>query len=237
MPLTQTDDAPTIQRYARVAGVAMLLSIVFGGLGEAYLPAKIIVSGDAAASAANILAHPMLFRASFATYFVEGVCDVALCLLWYVILKPVNRHLALMSAFFGIVSMVMYAVAQSSFFAASLVVRDASVAAAFTVEQRNALVMICLRLSVMVAALFLAIYGIATMLRGWLIMRSGYLPKVLGILFMIGGFGFIVRTATYVLAPSLSSAIYLLPMAAAGLPLMVWLLWRGVDVPALASRG
>jgi hypothetical protein len=235
-PSVSADQAHTIQRYARAAGVAMLLSIVFGFLGEAYIPGKFLVRGDAAATAATILAHPTLFRLGFASYFVEGVCDVALCLLFYVVLKPVNRNLALMSAFFGIVSMVTYAIAQSSFFAASLVIRDPAMAASFTADQRNALVLLCLRLSAMIATLFLAIYGTASMLRGWLIMRSGYLPKWLGILLLIGGAGFFLRTATYVLAPSFSSVAFLLPMALAGIPLMGWLLVRGVDMRALERR-
>src|SRR5438876_8758029 len=108
--------ADTLQRYARLAGVAMLLSIVFGALGEAYIPGRIMVRGDAAATAANILAHPTLFRLGFATYLVEGICDVALCVFFYILLKPVNRNLALLSAFFGIASMVTYATAESSYF-------------------------------------------------------------------------------------------------------------------------
>ena len=221
--------AATLQRYARYAGVAMLLSIVFGFLGEAWIPGRIIVSGDAAATAANILQHPTLFRLGFATYLVEGICDIALCLFFYVLLEPVNRHLALLSAFFGIVSMAMYAVAESSYFAASLVVRDAGGLAAFTADQRNALAFLCMRLFSMIAALFLGIYGIASAIRGYLFMRSGYLPKLLGLLLMAGGAGFLIRSTTYILAPAYSSALIAIPMALAGLPLTWWLLFGGVN--------
>jgi hypothetical protein len=69
------------------------------------------------------------------------------------------------------------------------------------------------------------------MLRGYLIMRSQYLPSVIGILFMIGGAGFFLRSVTYIVAPSYSSPLLLIPMALAGIPLMVWLLVRGVDTP------
>ncbi len=65
----------------------MLLSIVFGFLGEMYLPGKIIVSGDAAATAANIRDNPMLFRLTFASYLVEGICDVALLVFFYIALR------------------------------------------------------------------------------------------------------------------------------------------------------
>ena len=93
--------------------LAMVLTVVFGTLGELVIPGRFIVSGDAAATAANILAHPALFRAGFATYLVEGICDIALCVLFYVLLEPVNRKLALLSAFFGIASMVTFAVAET----------------------------------------------------------------------------------------------------------------------------
>src|SRR6185503_16312753 len=159
-------DVSTLQRYARAAGVAMLLSIVFGFLGEMYLPGKIIVSGNAAATAANITGHPTLFRLTFASYLVEGICDVTLCVFFYILLRPVDRNLALLSAFFGIVSMVTFAVAQGSFFASSLIVRDTAGMNAFTADQRNALAMLGVRFAGMLAALFLCMYGIASMLRG-----------------------------------------------------------------------
>jgi hypothetical protein len=236
--MADTVDAATLQRYARAAGVSMLLSVVFGFLGESYIPGRIMVPGDAAATAATLLAHPTLFRLGFATYLVEGICDVALCVFFYVLLKPVSRNLALLSAFFGIASMVIYATAESSYFVASLVVRDASGMAAFTAEQRNALTLLSLRIFVTIAGLFLALYGIATAIRGYLIMRSDYLPKVFGVLLMIGGAGFFLRTATFLLAPSYSSDLMLLPMAVAGIPFMLWLLIRGVRrTPRVPERG
>ena len=234
--VVQISQPDVIHRYARYAGVAMLLSIVFGALGEAYLPGKIIVGGDAAATAANIIARSTLFRLSFATYLVEGFCDIILCVLWYIVLKPVNRNLALISAFVGVVSMVTFAVAQSSFWASSLIVREAEGMTAFTEDQRNALAFLALRIATMVATLYMCFYGTASAIRGYLIMRSGYLPKVFGILFMIGGAGFILRSITYILAPAYGSWLMLIPMAVAGIPLTFWLLVKGIDRSALERR-
>jgi hypothetical protein len=229
-------DLASLPRYARAAGVAMLLSIIFGALGEAYIPTRIIVSGDAAATAANIVGNPTLFRLGFATYLVEGICDIALCVLFYVLLKPVNRNIALLSAFFGMASMITFAIAESAYFVSALVLRDAGGMASFTIDQRNALALLSLRISATIAALFLGIYGIATMIRGYLIMQSRYIPRLLGVLLMIGGAGFFLRTATFILAPRYSTDLMLLPMAAAGIPFMLWLLIRGVrSLPAAAS--
>ena len=67
------------------------------------------------------------------------------------------------------------------------------------------------------------------MIRGYLIARSTYLPRIFGILFIVGGAGFFLRSATYLLAPPLSTPVLLIPMALAGIPMMAWLLFRGVD--------
>ena len=222
-------DGLIVSRYARIAGVAMLLSIVFGLLGEMILPERIVVARDPAATAANILGNPMLFRLTFAAYLVEALCDIALCVFFYILLEPVDKRLALLSAFFGIASMVMYAVGQSSFFASYLVLGDSPGMTSFSTDQRNALAYLALRIAGTIGWLFLCLYGIASMIRGYLIARSGYLPKLLGILFIIGGACFFLRSATYLLAPNYSSPILLLPMALAGIPTMLWLLFRGID--------
>jgi len=229
-------DAAELQRYARVAGIAMLLSIIFGALGEGYIPGRIVLRGDAAATAANIIAHPVLFRMGFATYLVEGICDVALAVIFYILLRPVNRNLALISAFFGIASMVTFATAQSSWFAASVILRDVPGMNAFSADQRATLALYAVRLSGSIAWLFVGLYGTATIIRGWLIIRSGYLPRALGVLFVIGGIGFVLKNATFILAPALSSGLLLAPMALAGVPMMLWLLIRGVDEKKLVAQ-
>ncbi len=224
-----SNDAATLQRYARIAGVAMLLSLIFGFFGEMYLPGRILVAGDPTATAANITGHPLLFRLTFAAYLVEGICDVALCVFFYILLKPVDRNLALLSAFFGIVSMVTFAVGQASFYSASVVLRETGGMTAFTADQRNALALLCTRIAATISWLFLCMYGIASMIRGYLIARSRYLPRIIGILLLIGGAGFVVRSATFLLAPTYSSGLLLIPMMLAMISLTAWFLVRGVD--------
>jgi len=99
----------------------------------------------------------------------------------------------------------------------------------FTSNQRNALAYLAIRISGTIAWLFLCLYGIASMIRGYLIARSAYLPRILGVLFVAGGACFFLRSATYILAPKYSSPLLLIPMAFAGIPMMAWLLFRGID--------
>lgn len=105
--LAHQADVAVLQRYARAAGVAMLLWMVFGTIGELYLPGRIVVAGDAAATAANLIGNPMLLRLTFASYLVEGFCDIVVCVFWYILLRPADRNLALLSAFVGIVPMAL----------------------------------------------------------------------------------------------------------------------------------
>src|SRR5947209_16938975 len=104
------NDAPTylsaasVQKYARTAGILSLVTIIAGGFGEAYVQSKVIVSGDANATASNLLASVSMFRWGFAAYLVEALCDITLAWSFYLLLRPVHRYLALLSLCFGLVS-------------------------------------------------------------------------------------------------------------------------------------
>ena len=220
------------QRYARAAGVLILLSLAFGAWGEGYVPSRLVVGRDAAATARNILASPLMFRSGFAAYLVEAVCDVTLALVFYYLLKPVDRRLALLSAFFGLAATITYAFAECFYFAPSLILSGADYLKTFTAEQLNSLALLSMKLFNQIAGIFLGFYGLATALRGYLIYRSGYLPRTLGILFVIGGVAFIIDNVAIVLAPAYSSQLLLMLMAPAGIAMMLWLLVRGVNAEA-----
>jgi hypothetical protein len=227
--------AHSVQSYARVTGVLLALSMVFGFLGEWYIPGR-FMSQDAAATAQKIVSEMLLYRFGFAAYLVEAICDIALSLLFYVLLRPVNKPTALAAAFFGLVSTALYAVAEIFYFAPTLLLGGASYMQAFSTEQVNALTMLSLRLFSRIGMMFLSLYGIATILRGYLIIRSGYLPKFVGALLMVGGIGFVAKNVTTVLAPAYSSNVLIAAMFPAGLVLTLWMLVKGVDVAKWEAR-
>jgi hypothetical protein len=222
-----------LRGYAKTAGFLLLLTAICGGLGEAYIPSKLIVAGNAAATAANIRASDFFFRLGFATYLVEGLCDVALAWVFYVLLRPVNKNLALLSAFFGLVSTATFAVCELFYLAVSLVLKDVAYLQAFSPDQRNALAMLLLRAYGLGGGAFLAFYGTASLIRGYLIFRSRYLPKFLGVLLAIAGAGFVIKAFTVVLAPAYSSDLLLVPMFLSLLAMTFWFLFKGVDAQVL----
>ena len=226
----------SIQTYTRVAGVLMVLTMIGGFFGEMYMPSRILVRGDAAATARNIVESSFLFRLGFAAYLVEAICDIALSLVFYVLLRPVNRNIALLAAFFGLVSTAVFAVGQLFYFGATVPLGDAEYLKSFSADQRNALSMISIRMYGLAAGIFMAFYGIATGVRGYLVYGAGYLPRALGVLMMLAGLGFIARNFVLVLAPAYVSDLFLVPMFVSGLSLMLWMLLKGVDVPRWEAR-
>jgi hypothetical protein len=228
--------AASIQRYARVAGVLFLLSAVAGGFGEAYVPSHLIVSADATATARNIIASHSMFRLGFAGFFVESLCDVGLTWVLYILLRPVNRDLALLTVFLRIISTTGYAVAEVLYFAASRVLAGTNYLKTFSPDQLNTLALLFVKVSGVGQEVFSMYYGVACILLGYLIFRSSFLPKLLGVLLAISGVGFVVKTFTMVLAPAYSSPFLLIPTLVTVLILTAWLLIKGVDVAKWQER-
>jgi hypothetical protein len=223
----RTATAPTI---ARAAGALGVLSILAGGFGEAYVPGVLVMGHDAATTSTNILRSELLFRWGFAAYLVEALCDTGLTLLFYLLLRPVRRDIATLAVFFRLIATAGFAMAQVFYFAALPIVRDAGWAKEFTPEQLNAIARLFLDLSAYGQTVFTMFYGVGSILFGYLIARSEFLPKPLGILLALSGIGFVAKTVTWVLAPSYSSSFLLIPGGVAALALTIWLIVKGIDV-------
>lgn len=219
-----------VQRYARIAGVLFLVSLVAGGFGEAYVPAKVLVSGDAAATAANIKAYDFLFRLGFAGFLIESLCDIGLALILYALLKPVNRPLSLLAAFFGLVGTTLFAAAELFFFLPTFILSEPAWLTTFSSDQLNQLVLLSLRFFGFGVAISSLYYGMGWLVRGYLMFRSDYLPKFLGVLMAIGGLGFVVQAFARVFLPRFPSSLLLMLLFPGGLLLTVWLLVKGVDM-------
>jgi len=220
----------TVQTYARIAGVLFLLSFVAGGFGEAYVPSRLIVSHDATATASNIHAFDSMFRWGFVGYLVEASCDTALTLILYVLLRPVSKGIALLAAFFGLVGTAEFAAAEIFYLAPSLILGGAGYLKTFSPDQLNTLALLSLKVFAYGGAMFTLFYGVGWVLRGYLIFRSGYLPRFLGVLMTLGGLAFITRNFLLVLMPAHAPGSMLLLMVPGGLALALWLLVRGVNV-------
>ncbi len=228
--MTAVPEADSLRAYGKAAGVLFLLTMIGGGFGEMYVPSKLIVSTDAAMTAENLRNSDLLFRIGFASYLVEALCDVGLAWILYVLLRPVHQDLALLAAFFGLVATALFGVAELFYFTSSLVLRDADYLKSFSPDQRSTLALLSLKTYGLGAGIFMAFYGFAWLVRGYLIFRSGYLPKFLGVLFALAGLGFMTRNFLLVLVPQYASGLLLMPMFLAVVCLTAWLFIKGIDV-------
>ena len=134
------------QLYARIGGVMYLIIIVIGFCGEFFVRDKLVVSGDVTATANNIAASESLWRISIASELILLVCGVGLTLIFYVLLRPVNKDLALLAVFFNIVEFPIEAVSKLCLFAALFLSGNAEYLKAFEPHQLHALVKLSLKL-------------------------------------------------------------------------------------------
>src|ERR671912_279395 len=220
--------ATSVKTYSRAAGILLVLSVVGGFFGEMYVP-SLMVADDAATTAAQIRTHEGLFRLGFGAYLVEAVSDIVLAWLFYVLLKPVHRELALLAAFFGLVSMTLFAVTKMFYFAAPMFVRGSMYLTAFSPDQLSAFTTLFLSLYGVLSGLTFLFYGIPWIVRGYLTYKSDYLPRPLGLLMILAGAGFAAKTITYVLVPGYSSGLLMAPLFFNALSVAIWMLVRGVN--------
>jgi hypothetical protein len=224
------DTSPQV--YARICGVLYLYIIVAGIFAES-VRSKLIVSADAAATARNIMANESLFRLAFSGELLHLACDVAVAVLLYVLLRPVNRNIALLAAFMRLASDIVLAVASLSHLAALRLLENTSYLASFEPEQLQSLALLALKLHGSAYAISLVFFGFACLALGHLVFRAGYFPRTLGVLLGIAGVCYLVDSFTLFLAPALSSALFpaiFLPVLVAELGLALWLVVKGVDV-------
>lgn len=229
----------SLQTYARIGGLIYLLIVVIALFGEAYVRGSLIVPGDANATAENILRSQTLFRAGLAGEMLTCVGDASLALILYVLLKPVSRNLALLGAFYRLTFVAIYGVAKLFEIAALVALGPADFLKAFTPQQLHTLAYMSLRVHSLGYGASLLFFGFCCIVFGHLIHRSGYLPKVLGILLVIGGWGYVVFSLAQMMAPDFAGRVLfpwlMLPAFPAELGLALWLLMKGIDVSKLPA--
>jgi Domain of unknown function (DUF4386) len=220
------------RRKARVAGGFYLVIIVLAMFAEVFVRGSLVVSGDFAATAANILAHEALFRAGFAADLIVAACDVAVAILFYEIFRPVNRGLALAALLFRLAHAAIMAGILLFHFAPLILLSGGHYLGAFQVDQLQALSLASLRLHAVGYNVCLVFFGIHCVLIGYLIAISTFLPRVLGVLMALAGLCYLTHSFTVFLAPALANHLFpyiLLPGALAEYSLTGWLIFVGLN--------
>lgn len=207
---------------------ALYLTVIIGGIiAQVFIADRLVVSDDAAKTAANILANTSLYRLGFTIFMVEMVAQVCVTAMFYDLLTPVNRSLARIAAIIGLIGAGIKTMARLFYYAPLIVLGGAPYLSALQPAQLEALALTFIGINNQGAAIALIFFGFQSLLQGWLVFNSAFLPRFLGVLSMIGGFGWL----TFLWPPLGSQAFTVVALfAIAGVFATTgWLLIRGVD--------
>jgi hypothetical protein len=226
---------PTV-KAARIAGAVYLSMVLTAPFSLIYVPGKLIVRGNAAATAENILAHETMFRLSILGDLVGQVIFICLAIALYRLLSGVNKTWAGLMVAFILVSAAVGFLNTLNNIAALVLFRGGEFLTVFDKAQRDALGMLFIRLHTHGIFIDEIFWGLWLFPFGLLVFRSGFLPRFLGAWLMINCFGYVVLSVTALFFPDYYEAAfrYSQPVLFGELAIMLWLLIKGAKVPMSA---
>jgi hypothetical protein len=212
---------------ARMGGACWLMCFLTS-IFPLVVSGKLVVPGDAATTASNLLANEGLFLSGTALLLVSTAFYVGATLFVYEVLRPVNRSLSLLAAFFSLVGCAVGAVSCLFDFAPFVLLKGASYLSVFTLAQLQALALMFLKLRGEANNIGLVFFGLHCLGVGYLIFRSTFMPRIIGVLMMFAGVGWLTF-----LSPPLANSLApfnMMPGGIGELSLTLWLLVKGVNV-------
>lgn len=241
----QISDVPQRQA-AIVAGLGLLIMAVLAFFANFSVIQGLVLPGDAAKTVSNILANQMLFRLGIAAFVVVLICDVLVAWALYIFLKPVSQSLSLLAAIFRLVYTAIFAAALFNLANAFQMLSGAKYLSIFTAEQLQAQVMMSIESYQYGWLIGLVFFGVHLLVLGYVVLKSSYVPKVLGVLLLAASVGYVVDSFAHFLLPNYADykTLFMLMVALPGtigeLSLCFWLLIKGGRVqqgntPVLAS--
>jgi hypothetical protein len=225
---------------ARMAGLLSLVVALVGFFSLMYVPTTLIAPGDAATTASNIRASEEVFRMGLAGKAVIFLIEVVLVALLYVLLKSVSETLSLVAALSRLSMAVVQGVNVLIGFAALLLLSGAGYLTVFVPEQLHALALLFLDLRNDGEFVWEAFFGIHLLVLGYLFVRSGYIPRILGVMVVIASSGYLIESFGNFLFPDYQAVFEWIVIALAVVPevsLALWLLIQGVEVPQQEKVG
>ena len=221
----------------RLAGLLYVVASIPGFFALAYVPSKLLVHGNATATANNIAAHKMLFRLGIAADLVGQVIFIFVALALYDLLKGVNQRHALVMLTLILVAIPIAFLNELNSIAALVLVRGADFLSVFDKPQRDALARLFLNLrggGFDVAGIF---WGLWLFPLGMLVYRSGFLPRFLGVLLMVGTSAYLANSFTSLVLPQYEVVVsrWMSPLQAVEVVFMLWLLIMGAKPKPLAG--
>lgn len=222
---------------ARIAAILTLLIVVLAPFSMLYIPTTLIIPGDAATTASNIMASEGLFRAGMVSDSIVFLIEIVLTVLLYVLVKPVNKTLSLAAAFSRLAMTVIQGVNLLNYFIVLLLLSGAGYLTVFAPDQLEAFALLFLNAHESVVLIWGLFFGLHLLVFGYLVYKSGYLPKFLGVLLIIVSLCYFTQDFGNMLFPqykALFTSIGSLAFLEIAFPL--WLLIKGVNIEEWNKR-
>lgn len=216
------------RKTARIAGFLYLLLVPLGFFGTMYIP-SITVPGNAVATVNNIMAHTLLFRLSILSALITPIVTVLVALFLYKLLKPVNKNQAVLMVVFALAAAPIAMLNELNHFAVLLLLNGTEYLKVFSVDQLYSQVMFFLDLSHYGASITAIFWGLWLFPLGYLVFKSDFLPRILGVLLIIAGFGYIIDSVALFLLPDFNIRVTDYTFVGE-LFFLWWLLFKGVNV-------
>ena len=233
-----TRNAGRLRRMSRLAGILYLAIFVTAPFAFLLGRSTIVVPGDPSATTANVAASETLFRAGMAAETVVILIEVIMAGLLYAILRPVSRSVSLAAAFGRLGEAVVQAVNLLTG-AITLAIATGGSMAAFAPDQVDALVALSVDSNEFMIKVWGLFFAVHLLLLGWLVYRSGFFPRILGVLLMAGAVGYFGDSYATIAAPGLAdlmATVVMILAVPAELAFALWLLFKGPDVDEWANR-
>lgn len=221
------------QLYARIGGALYLIIIVIGLFGEMFVRDKLIVSGDATATAKNLMASESLWRFHIAAELFLLICAIILLMILFVLLRPVSRELTLLALFFNLISIGLEAATTMYLLVALFPLGNGAYLRVFAPEQLYAMASLSLKSHGYGFGVSLLFFGCFCVIVGRVIFRSGFFPKTIGVLMQIAGLCYLTDSFSLIVAPAFANRLFpaiLLPAFVGETSFCLWLLFTGVNV-------
>ena len=225
----------SINKTARIAGLLYLLLAILGGGAEFLVRQSMVVPGDAAATAANIVASEWTFRLGFLAELAGQVVFIYLVMALYSILKPVNRYQAVMMVTFVVIAVTITCLNMLNQFAALFFLGEPGYMTVFNGEQLQALALLFLNLHKVGYLIAQVFFGLWLLPLGILVYKSGFFPRLLGILLVVACAGYLADVVIFALFPTVDLVLSEFTFIGE-LLLLFWLLVKGVNVKRWETR-
>jgi hypothetical protein len=227
------------QRYARTGGALYLAIIVLGAFAEGFVTNKLVVPSDPAATAHNILVSSALWRLSVAGDLIVALCAVPLLWIEYLLLRPVSKPLVLLAVLFNVVSLAVEAISKLFLLVVMPTLGNADYLKAFEPQQLQILASLALKSHDIAFNIALIFFGCTCLVNGYLIFKSGYFPRLIGVLMQVAGLSYLIACFAALFAPTFADLIIpaiLVPPLIGESSFCLWLLVKGVNIAKWKER-